>query len=547
MCKLWVRNIFVVACVACLSVGLWGEDSFSLRLSPGSFTVEEALSGGAAFIPAKTPDDYDYVILGPFNMLAKNGIIESFLFLGSKEEYPPEEIIGFKITPSFSPYEVIENLIKAGFTCEYTSLPTISGSSTDSNSMHYESKWTLYAVKKELPELLFKFVFEQDTLWSYSRGFCIESAWIENISKRNTENATLVEVSIIPQFLTEKEWALDLTMPLSVMNGFNYTTLKPLRKNETVSDPEYWKGFLKQTWDITSREEYFAVFDDICASGQSNSYTELLELLEKNTAFTPIQIALHLNLEEFQCNRMYFVLYTKDWLAERSLRAWDLGRMVIVTRWACGADFISEEEAWQHILPIAKTLRSMYHSREDFLASYIGGRGFFGSSDPWNYMKAVLEATLLEYQKIESRQHLAWDIQGEDLERSGISPATFSTITYTMSNEQKEAQELFDSIASCIAEYQNAEKEHNTVEILYTLSRLRSFLSPYPINGMYPPLYYQTYYSEGVMWMNNEDFEKAFAAFKEVEKVFPQDEKLQELLRNCEEELSTAENSVEAE
>lgn len=539
MGNLQFRKTILIICVFCLSVSMWGEDSFSLKLSPGSFTVEEAIAGGALFVPRRTPDDYDYVILGPFNMLAKNGIIESFLFLGSKEEYPPKEIIGFNITPSFSPFDLIENLIAAEFTCEYASLPTTKGTNVESDSMNYESRWTLFAYKKDLPELLFKFVFEQDSLWSYSRGFCLKSSWIEHISKRESENNYTIDLSVIPQFITEKEWALDLTMPLSVMNGIHYATLKPLRKNETENELEYWKGFLRQTWGINSREEYFSTFDDICASGQSNSYTELLDLLEQNAAFTPLQIALHLNLEQFQCNRMYFVLATKDWLGERSLRAWDLGRMVILTRWAYGAGFITEDEAWQQILPIAKSLRNMYHSREDFLASYIGGRGFFGSSDPWKYMKEVLESTLLEYQKIESRQHLLWDIPGENLERSEVPPATFNHITYIMSDEQNESLKLFGSISACITEYQKAVEENNSVEILHSLSSLRSFLSPYPINGMYPPLYYQAYFSEGEMWMKNEDFEKAYSAFKEVEKVSPQDEKIQELLQKCEKELES--------
>lgn len=488
-------------------------------------------------MPGNTPEGYDYVILGPFNMLAINGIVESFLFLGSKEEYPPSELIGFKIEPSFSPNDLIEKLVKAEFSCEYISLPTIIGEKSDSALMQYKSSWALYAYKQSLPELLFKFVFSQDGLWSFSRGFCLDTSWIQNIDTRNSQNARPVNSSQFPLFATEKEWALDLTMPLSVMNATSYSTLMPIRENQNLPNEEYWKGFLQQTWSITSREEYFSMFDDVCASGQSNSYTELLEILEKNTLFTPLQIALHLNMEKYQCDRLYFVEATKDWLGERSLRAWDLGRMIIVTRWAYGAGYISEDEAWEQILPIAKTLRTLYHSREDYLSSYIGGRGFFGSSDPWDYMKSVLESTLKEYQNIESRQHLLWEIPGEIIERKETRIAAIGDITYTMSDEQKVAQRLFNSIDSYITEYQNAVKENDLQKMVSNLSQLREILSPYPIYDRFPPLYYQAYFSEGLLWIENEEYEKALKAFKEVETVSPNDEKVQDLILRCTEKL----------
>ena len=545
MCKITVRKIILIVGIICVVANLWGEDleqSFSLRLSPGSFTVEEAVAGGGIFVPSKTPGDYDYVILGPFNMLAKNGIVESFLFLGSKEEYPPSGIIGFKIEPSFSPYDLIEKLVKAEFSCEYISLPTIKGEKIDSEPMQYKSSWTLFAFKESLPELLFKFVFSQAGSWSYSRGFCLDTTWIQNINTRNSQNARPVSPSQFPLFATEKEWALDLTMPLSVMNSTSYSTLMPIRENQNLPNEDYWKGFLEETWSITSREEYFSMFDDVCSSGQSNSYTELLALLQKNQNFTPLQIALHLNMEKYQCDRMYFVEATKDWLGERSLRAWDLGRMIIVTRWAYGAGYISEEEAWEQILPIAKTLRTLYHSREDYLSSYIGGRGFFGSSDPWDYMKSVLESTLKEYQKIESRQHLLWEIPGEIIERSETKLAAITDITYTMSDEQNVAQRLFNTIETSINEYQKAVEDNNLQEMLGSLSHLREILSPYAINLIFPPLYYQAYFSEGLLWIGNQEYEKALKAFKEVETVSPNDEKVQDLILRCTEELQVRQN-----
>lgn len=75
--------------------------------------------------------------------------------------------------------------------------------------------------------------------------------------------------------LTEMPRALELTMPLSVIHGTNYSTLMPFQGNENSSNTEYWKESLETTWNITNRDEYFSTPDEVCESGQSNSYTEL--------------------------------------------------------------------------------------------------------------------------------------------------------------------------------------------------------------------------------------------------------------------------------
>lgn len=68
-------------------------------------------------------------------------------------------------------------------------------------------------------------------------------------------------------------------------------------------------------------------------------------------------------------------------LAQCSILAWDMGRLVLVTRCCFDAGYISDEEAWHYILNARKTSKEQYTSWDDFASGYVIGRAMWSGSN----------------------------------------------------------------------------------------------------------------------------------------------------------------------
>jgi hypothetical protein len=62
------------------------------------------------------------------------------------------------------------------------------------------------------------------------------------------------------------------------------------------------------------------------------------------------------------------------------LTAWDLGRYIIVCQLGFRAGYLTEQEAWDHILPVARRIQLSFNSWEEFAQDYIMGRTYWWAS-----------------------------------------------------------------------------------------------------------------------------------------------------------------------
>ena len=61
--------------------------------------------------------------------------------------------------------------------------------------------------------------------------------------------------------------------------------------------------------------------------------------------------------------------------------AWNMGRMVNVSRWSYAAGYISENEAWQYILFAERESRLRYANWEEFGKAYLKGREMWSGEE----------------------------------------------------------------------------------------------------------------------------------------------------------------------
>lgn len=68
-------------------------------------------------------------------------------------------------------------------------------------------------------------------------------------------------------------------------------------------------------------------------------------------------------------------------LAQCSILAWDMGRLVLVTRCCFDAGYISDEEAWSYIWNARQVSKEKYASWIEFAAGYVIGRAMWSGNN----------------------------------------------------------------------------------------------------------------------------------------------------------------------
>lgn len=104
-------------------------------------------------------------------------------------------------------------------------------------------------------------------------------------------------------------------------------------------------------------------------------------------------------------------------LDEKNLLGWDYGRYICLCRWGYMAGYVSEEEAWKRIMPVARELQRKFDSWEDLGRNYLIGRQF------WSHKNTLRSGYLFEdsYQRLIDMPSSPWnkyvwdmDLQDED-------------------------------------------------------------------------------------------------------------------------------------
>ncbi|TAH53369.1 MAG: DUF1266 domain-containing protein [Treponema sp.] len=530
----------------------------TLHWAPGKMKVEDAFRTGYSYaeaalnLPDAIPEADTLHLLtgGGYPMMCRNGIVTLIIFTVKEGIVPPDGIIGFKTDPKWSPVDLYHALRTVGFECRQASSPDLQlPSDGDTASFELQTKWRLCAWKAEQPEIAFEFAFKANGLWSWKRtgmleyALAIDPAVFKSAGKPlpplpaplpareagSTDAGATEIVRDTPEFLElRKKAALCLGAPLALQNTANYDMLALFKEGKSKVEPEIWKNLLASSWSIESREQFLETFDDVAANGHTASWVEMEKILDANPGLDPLRIALYMNYSVYQCDRLFLVRAARGWLGSRTIKAWDLGRLINVTRWAYAAGYITENEAWERILGMADELFALYASWEDYFAAYAAGRGFFGANDAWNYMEAVFTYVSKELARpdtVLSSEPNLWTGAGE--------PARTGSIQYAVSAEQQSAREYMGRIQELFEQAALVQETLDYESGLAATALLREMLAAAGIGDSRPPLYYGARLVEGGILYESGDSERAREATLEVLSYAPANETALELLDVC--------------
>lgn len=183
-----------------------------------------------------------------------------------------------------------------------------------------------------------------------------------------------------PPSAASQKWLVALGAILSRRNGETYEVLSSNLPKEELRE------LIGQSWDIYEHQSAIGALEWLKNEGHRAQFNQIRTTLvalasddyEKYVAEKKRLLADMSGAEkQRQSFLLDFVWQHRSDLQEKSLIAWDYMRLVNVARWSYSAGYISEQEAWQYIVPAGKTLQQMYDSWETLADDYLLGRSFW--------------------------------------------------------------------------------------------------------------------------------------------------------------------------
>ncbi len=168
------------------------------------------------------------------------------------------------------------------------------------------------------------------------------------------------------------------------------------------------KENLSEYYGIVDRDSAFETLNWLCLEGhrkyfdiikktilnkaESMGIIEAADIEHVQIYFSNLQAALPEFIEHVQ---IYFsnlqaalpeliqenILCSKADLSNSSIAAWDMGRLVLVTRCCFDVGYISEQEAWDYINRAYKVCKENYSSWEQLANGYLIGRAMWSGSN----------------------------------------------------------------------------------------------------------------------------------------------------------------------
>ena len=105
-------------------------------------------------------------------------------------------------------------------------------------------------------------------------------------------------------------------------------------------------------------------------------------------------------------------------LGGKSLIGWDYARFISLCRWGYACGFLTEEEAWDYIMPVADMLQKTFSSWADLGENYVIGREF------WSYEQTQVSGAAIReaYESLLSSPTSPWQQNAWDMDL-GIIPS----------------------------------------------------------------------------------------------------------------------------
>ena len=193
-----------------------------------------------------------------------------------------------------------------------------------------------------------------------------------------------------------RAWALATTALLTIRNQGRLDMLSP--SPPSASSVRETRGLLHDWWGIDSRADLLRTLEYLDHEGHRGQFQKMaLSLLSMTEAEYQARLTATADHPEIAA-RMKLAREHYQKHRRNSFAAWDYCRYVMLCRWGYTVGFLTSDQAWQRIMPAARTIQTGFRSWSEMGEDYLVGRQFWSSeeSERTGQIYRDIEARLLE-------------------------------------------------------------------------------------------------------------------------------------------------------
>ena len=217
---------------------------------------------------------------------------------------------------------------------------------------------------------------------------------VKNILVQDDYNFHREDESIATPLENKQLWALATTAILSERNNMNVTSLAGFKITPTQTTNS--KNLLHYWWGIDDKDGLLSNLQWLLVSGHRKDFNIQGKLLTKNSF---LLFGLPNNKKEVL--KKYWLL-----LGHKGIIGWDLSRYIFLCREGYAAGYLSEHEAWEKIMPIAKLIQQNFSSWAEFAENYMIGRRYWSEEE---YSQRISSVEYI-YENIKNNPNGPWKI-----------------------------------------------------------------------------------------------------------------------------------------
>ena len=216
----------------------------------------------------------------------------------------------------------------------------------------------------------------------------VASSWLRGARTSQTANMAVPypptpyqTVSCAPPTSEQKQWALALCAILAEQDGDNNDTLGGWDNSLDHIDAVHHR--LVDGWGIQSRAELLGALVWIEDAGQRRDFDAIRSVLASGSPDEVASLRRQGRLDSANGLKTDIVANYGSVFGSKSIAAWDYGRYISLCRWGYVEGYLTEDEAWRKIMPVARLMQATFSSWIDYGSDYVVGREFTfpGASD----------------------------------------------------------------------------------------------------------------------------------------------------------------------
>jgi hypothetical protein len=229
-------------------------------------------------------------------------------------------------------------------------------------------------------------------------------------------------VRLVPEQQTvtkERGWALGCAAMLTERNHSRHDVLAT--NDLTPQSVQSNKKLLADWWGVHNRAEFLDALvwlDE--QGGHRKSFEKTGQEVSdmSHSEFKSALAACGTDMEKKQKLTIAKQYYTV--LGDKGLKGWDYTRYVALCRWGYTSGYITEDEAWAKIMPVARKLQKTFDSWEDLGQNYLIGRQF------WSYQQTQSSGFLFTdaYNRLMQNKDSPWNMYPWDMDLSSQQDET---------------------------------------------------------------------------------------------------------------------------